>query len=62
MSTADCSDKFLTVRQLVDLLVQTDPDMVIAIQYQGRDSFDIGISETYNTILERKVLVLEPEA
>ena len=50
MNTADYSDKFLTVRQLMDLLAQTDPDMVVAIHYQGSDSFDISISETYDTV------------
>jgi hypothetical protein len=43
----------------MDLLAQIDPDMVIAIRGQNEYFFDIDISESYDTILDRPSLVLE---
>jgi len=59
MNTEDCNNRFLTVKELIKVLETIDPDMAVCIRYQDKDFFDIDVSESYDGIMKKALLVLE---
>lgn len=59
MNMTDCSNRFLTVKELIKILETIDPDMAVCLRCQDTDFFDIDVCESYDGIMKKALLVLE---